>query len=182
MLSTRYLTNQLLYQRDPKPDYDNRRNAKGGPTCMSLVLSELRNILRDDFSEYNAKSYQEETRWPILNLATYAYDHEVRLAARMVLDYISAHIVVSSNDLRRIVPFRRRNEGNNVRQENAHMAVGLLDAPWLGADPLAAYFAIQAGNLRAYETPNFDPMDPDHPDTSPAAGPGFGDSPTAAVM
>ena len=171
MLSTRYLTNQLLYQRDPKPDYDNRRNAKGGPTCMSLVLSELRNILRDDFSEYNAKSYQEETRWPILNLATYAYDHEVRLAARMVLDYISAHIVVSSNDLRRIVPFRRRNEGNNVRQENAHMAVGLLDAPWLGADPLAAYFAIQAGNLRAYETPNFDPMDPDHPDTSPAVRP-----------
>jgi hypothetical protein len=95
MLSTRYLTNQLLYQREPNPDYDNRRNANGGPTCMSLVLSELRNILRDDFSEYNAKPYQEETRWPILNLATYAYDHEVRLAARMALDYVSAHIAAS---------------------------------------------------------------------------------------
>jgi hypothetical protein len=158
MLSTRYLTNQLLYQRDPKPDYDNRRNAKAGPTCMSLVLSELQNILRCDFSEYNAKSYQEETRWPILNLATYAYDHEVRLAARMVLDYISARIALSSNDLRRIVPFRRRNEGINVMQDNGVMIVGLLE--WtLGADPMSPYFAIQAGSVRAYETPNLDAND-----------------------
>lgn len=129
---------------------------------MSLVLSELRNILRDDFSEYNAKSYQEETRWPILNLATYAYDHEVRLAARMVLDYISAHIAVSSNDLRRIVPFRRRNEGKNVKQTNGHMAIGIVD--WsLGADTVVPYFAIQAGNIRVYQTPNQVGMDPDKP-------------------
>ena len=136
---------------------------------MSLVLSLLRNILRDDFSEYNAKSYQEETRWPILNLATYAYDHEVRLAARMVLDYISAHIAVSSNDLRRIVPFRRRNEGTNITQKNRHMAIGIVDW-WFGADPLVPYFAIQAGNVRVFETPNLLPLDPDKkpiPDNRP---------------
>ena len=68
------------------------------------------NILRDDFSEYNAKPYQSESRFALLNLCTYAYEDEVRLAARMVLDYISAHIAVSSCDLRRLVPFRRRNE------------------------------------------------------------------------
>ena len=167
MLSARYLTNQLLYQRDPKPDYDNRRNAKnGGPTCMSLVLAQLRNILRCDFSEYNAKSYQEETRWPIRNLATYAYDHEVRLAARMVLDYVSAHIAVSSNDLRRIVPFRRRNQGENVRQVKVNgkdvMYVGLVEWQW-GADPLAQYFAMQAGNVRVYQTPNPSATDRDKP-------------------
>ena len=48
----------------------------------------LRNFLRDDFSEYNAKPYQEETRFALLNLCTFAYDHEVRLAATMVLDYV----------------------------------------------------------------------------------------------
>jgi hypothetical protein len=63
----------------------------------------LRNYLRDDFAEYNAKPYQSETRYALLNLCSYAYDAEVRLGARMVLDYISAHIAVSSNDLRRMV-------------------------------------------------------------------------------
>jgi hypothetical protein len=166
MLSTRYLTNQLLYQREPNPDYDNRRNANGGPTCMSLVLSELRNILRDDFSEYNARPYQEETRWPILNLATYAYDHEVRLAARMALDYVSAHIAVSSNDLRRIVPFRRRNEDPYVTQINGHTAFGIVDW-YFGADTLTPYFAIQAGNIRVYEAPNLAPVNPDQGDNRP---------------
>jgi hypothetical protein len=60
----------------------------------------LRNYLRDDFAEYNAKPYQTETGRALLNLCSYAYDAEVRLGARMVLDYISAHIAVSSNDLR----------------------------------------------------------------------------------
>jgi hypothetical protein len=149
MLTTRYLTNQLLFQRDHDIAHDNRRNGgDGAPSCLDLVLSLLRNILRDDFSEYNAKTYQEETRWALLNLCSYAYDHEVRLAARMVLDYVSAHIVVSSNDLRRMVPFRRRNEGDNVaRGSDGFMKVSLIGEH--GADPLAPYFAVQAGNTRS---------------------------------
>lgn len=117
MIATvRYLTNQLLFQRDGAVEHDNRRNGSSdeddeyGAPCTAILLSLLRNYLRDDFSEYNAKPYQDETRWALLNLCTYAYDHEVRLAARMVLDYVSAHMAVSSNDLRRMVPFRRRNE------------------------------------------------------------------------
>lgn len=153
MIATaRYLTNQLLFQRNHSPEHDNRRNSGGDwPSSTSLVLSLLRNILRDDFSEYNAKNYQEETRWALLNLCTYAYDHEVRLAARMVLDYISAHMAVSSNDLRRMVPFRRRNEGDNVLHDaEGWMTVGLL-AGQHGPDPMSPYFAMQAGNTRAYE-------------------------------
>jgi hypothetical protein len=116
------------------------------------MLMLLRNILRDDFSEYNAKNYQNETRDALLNLCSYAYDHEVRLAARMVLDYISAHIAVSSNDLRRMVPFRRRNQGKNVTQgDNGSMAVNLLETT-TGADPMAQRFAILAGNTRIYDT------------------------------
>jgi hypothetical protein len=159
MIATaRYLTNQLLYPRNNyNPGYDNRRNGHPGdstPSCMGQVLGLLRNYLRDDFAEYNAKNYQEETRHALLNLCSYAYDAEVRLGARMVLDYISAHIAVSSSDLRRMVPFRRRNEPVNVNQipGTNFMDVALLDAH--GADPMPAQFALLAGNTRAYEKPN----------------------------
>jgi hypothetical protein len=152
--TARYLTNQLLYQRQPNTLYDNRRNGfNGAPTCMDLVLYLLRNILLDDFSEYNAKSYQHETRTALLNLFNFAYDHEVRLAARMVLDYVSAHMAVSGNDCRRMVPFRRRNEGKNVTHTAAgRMLIGLLE--WQrGADPLTEHMAMLSGATRAYEVP-----------------------------
>ncbi|MGI8702536.1 MAG: hypothetical protein ACR2JU_15290 [Nocardioidaceae bacterium] len=158
MIATaRYLTNQLLFQRDHQPEHDNRRNANvNGQTCTSVLLVLLRNVLRGDFSEYNSKPYQAETRWALLNLCTYAYDSEVRLASRMVLDYVSAHVAVSSNDLRRMVPFRRRNEGAQVSHDSGgSMTIGLLEVgdPHRGADPLTTYFAIQAGNTRGYEVP-----------------------------
>ena len=153
--TARYLSNQLLFQRDLDPNHDNRRNGtEDDPTsCTDLMLRLLRNFLRDDFSEYNAKSYQHETRTALLNLCSYAYDHEVRLAARMVLDYISAHVAVSSCDLRRMVPFRRRNEEKNRKllTNSRFMDVGLLE--WqTGCDPNTEHFAVQAGNLRAYES------------------------------
>ncbi len=151
ILTARYLTNQLMFRRDPIVAYDNRRN--GGedyPSCTAVLLTLLRRIIAGDFSEYNAKPYQSETRHALLNLCSYAYDHEVRLGARMVLDYLSAHMAVSSNDLRRLLPFRRRNEPKNSAHDGAGvMTVGLLD--WQsGADPMSPYFAMQAGNLRGY--------------------------------
>lgn len=149
--TARYLTNQLLYQHDHDPDHDNRRNkSMDAPSCTELTLILLRNILRDDFSEYNAKNYQNETRSALLNLCSFAYDHEVRLAARLVLDYLSARIAVSSNDLRRMVPFRRRNEGKNVSQADGFMTVALLETTF-GSDPMPQRFAMLAGNTRAYE-------------------------------
>lgn len=182
MMTARYLTNQLLYQREPILPWDNRRNdpttvgiyawlvldgqdprqatvriaqsyptaAPTGGSCTAILLSLLQSFLRDDFSEYNAKNYQIETRWALLNLCSYAYDHEVRLAARMVLDYVAAHMAVSSCDLRRLLPFRRRNEGG----KSAHDARGFLSVPLLDsndADPMAPFFALSAGNVRAYE-------------------------------
>jgi hypothetical protein len=158
MIATaRYLTNQLLYQRHQGDNltlwYDNRRNGsanEGRPSCMDQVLGLLRNKLRNDFAEYNAKSYQEESRWALLNLYSYAYDAEVKLAAGMVLDYVSAHIAVSSCDLRRLVPFRRRDEPKNVNQDKGGVTdVDLLDGAH-GADPMAVHFALLAGNTRAF--------------------------------
>lgn len=153
--TTRYLVNQLLYQRNPNPDYDNRRNGgEGRLSGTSLILTLLRRVLVNDFSEYNAKNYQAETRWALLNLCSYAYDHEVRLGARMVLDYISARMAVSSCDLRRLVPFRRRNEPEFIHPfSGGYMNVGLVDGA-LRADPSFEPFAIQTGNLRALATTN----------------------------
>ena len=173
IMTVRYLTNQLLYQRDPKIWFDNRRNsmeevfasiepALFGPphaphkaptpgSCAFLLLDLLQRILRDDFSEYNAITYQRETRWALVNLCNYAYDHEIRVAARMVLDYIATHFVVSTNDLRRLVPFRRRNEyKKNARDDQGFMTRTILD-PQDDADPMGPVFAILAGNVRAYE-------------------------------
>ena len=162
--TARYLTNQLLFQRDRYLDnsirqdrqnaHDNRRNGN-----TAIVLNLLRDRLQDDFSEYNSKPYQEETRFALLNLCTFAYDDEVRLAARMVLDYISAHVAVSSSDLRRMVPFRRRAEGPNIAGQDGVMAINLLADAHAnpsdntnGADPIGSYFAVLAGNTRMYES------------------------------
>ena len=167
IVTARYLTNQLLYQRDGATAHDNRRN--GGDdihSCFSLLLYLLRNMLRGDFSEYNAKGYQSETRWALLNLCTYAYDHEVRLGARMVLDYISAHMAVSTNNLRRLVPFRRRlTELNTAHTSDGFMNVGLLASVPIGenrgADPMGPYFAMQAGNIKGYTSSGFPGSDAD---------------------
>ena len=98
----------------------------------------------------DAKGYSGETRRALLNLCSYAYDAEVRLGARMVLDFISARIAVSSNDLRRMVPFRRRNEGKNVKQFPAlpppptgFMNISLRDGD--GADPCLAALCTSCG-------------------------------------
>jgi hypothetical protein len=62
-------------------------------------------------------------------------------------------MAVSTNDTRRMVPFRRRNEGVNVSRTAAgFMTVGLLERP-RGSDPMAENVAIRAGNTRAYEFP-----------------------------
>jgi hypothetical protein len=183
IMTARYLTHQLLYQRDPKLWFDNRRNSgdeilaalvsgqrppfnflhpvaphkEPSPgSCAFLLLDLLQRILRDDFSEYNAKGYQQQTRWALVNLHSFAYDHEIRLAAKMVLDYLSARFVTSTNDLRRMVPFRRRNQfpKNAHDSSSGYMTVAILDATEAGGgDPMAPIFAILAGNLRAYEVP-----------------------------
>ena len=115
MLTTRYLTNQLLFQRDRHVSHDNRRNGGNGRPRVSISCCRCCGTsCAATFRNTTRRAISEETRGALLNLCSYAYDHEVRLAARMVLDYISARMAVSSNDLRRMVPFRRRNEGDNV--------------------------------------------------------------------
>lgn len=164
--TARYLTNQLLFQDDhDERNHDNRRNGfsnGGNMSCTDLMLQLLQRVLMGDFSEYNSKNYQVETRSAILNLCTYAYDDEVRLAARMVLDYMAARFASSSCDLRRLMPFRRLNTGVNSAQfGDGLMNTGLVDNE-LGADPMAAHYAIQSGLTRPYSTANLHPLPGDN--------------------
>jgi len=105
--SSRYLTNQLLYLEGWQngqhlAEFDNNEN---GLTAWLLGLMQW--YLQHDFWEFNAKPYQRYTTTALQNLYDYAWDDEICLAARCVLDFISAKTAVSSNGLRRSVPFRR---------------------------------------------------------------------------
>jgi hypothetical protein len=83
--TARYLTNQLLYQRTHDRQFDNRRNGDGNdPQATAVwILNALQGVLKSDFVEYNGRSYQDQIMKAVLNLASYAYDDDVRLAARM---------------------------------------------------------------------------------------------------
>jgi hypothetical protein len=148
--AAKYLANQLWFQQThDHGNYDNNRNGNGGgnPPMVDVILGTLRNYLTADFVEYNARPYQEYTMTALLNLASYAYDDRVKLAARMVLDYISAKVAVSSNDLRRSTPFRRRNEAEQwgPSYSDGSLGTGLV---FDQREPQTPFFAQLAGNTQ----------------------------------
>ena len=101
--TSRYLTNQLL-------GIDNETNK-----FNAWMLQRLQILLENDFTEYNAKPYQQYSMMALQNLYDFADvrtagGRKVKLAAQMVLDFESAKFAVSSSHLRRAVPFRRREE------------------------------------------------------------------------
>ena len=171
--TARYLINQLLFQRTQNPAYDNLRNGNsdtGAPNTTDWILHALQGFLRDDFQEYNGRPYQDYTMSALLNLASYAYDDRVRLGARMVLDYVSAKIAVSSNDLRRSPPFRRRNE---LAHYGPTIQGNFLGSPLIAnmccvqnsndayePDPQIGFYTLLAGNTQIlFSNP---PLSPGH--------------------
>jgi hypothetical protein len=153
----RYLTNQLLYQQTHNTgQFDNSRNGDGDnrPPLVDYILKLLRDVLKTDFNEYNSRDYQNYTMVAILNLATYAYDDRVRLAARMVLDYVSAKVAVSSIDLRRSTPYRRRNEvgfyGPIEDYTDPRGWFECLTTSLTDSDPQTAFYSMLAGNTAAW--------------------------------
>jgi len=122
--SSRYLTNQLrlgeaeeAHSGDPqspelalaRKKYDNTLNG-----LETWILKRLQDVLKGDLHEYNARPYARLSTMAIRNLAEYGDRGDpsgaVRLAAQLVLDYLAAKVEVSSNNLRRAAPFRRRDE------------------------------------------------------------------------
>jgi hypothetical protein len=128
---SQYLANQLWLRKTGDPKYDNSRNG-----YRALVLNRMRNFVRNDFLEYNSHNYQDYTMYALLALHSYAEDPAVVAAAKMALDYVSAKVAVSSNDGRRSVPFRRRNEDDHRCGELVLQKCN---------DPQTAYYMMLAG-------------------------------------
>ncbi|MFK4651082.1 hypothetical protein ABIF97_001016 [Bradyrhizobium japonicum] len=112
--STRYLTNQLLFDRlDADPKFDN--NANG---LTAWLLEHLQQFAKHDFLEFNARPYQRLSLHAIYNLFEFARDEPIRTAAKIVLDYSTTKFAVSSCRMRRVTPFRRLKENTNTAAKN----------------------------------------------------------------
>ena len=118
---------------------------------VDVILRMLNGYLTQDFIEYNARNYQDYTITALLNLASYAYDDRVRLAARMVLDYVSAKMAVSSENLRRSAPYRRRNEDEHYGPilKNGFLGTELVyNNPPHEFEPGIAFYTMLVGNTQ----------------------------------
>jgi hypothetical protein len=115
--SSRYLTNQLLardFQMNGQPVPPQYSNVTNG--LQPSLLQYMQKRLQHDFQEYNARPYSGQTSWALQNLYDFADASDpVKTAAQILLDYLSAKVAVSSDALRRLVPFRRRAEYANWR-------------------------------------------------------------------
>jgi hypothetical protein len=105
--SAQYLTNDLLFAKTGDPAFNNDAN---GMTAWWLGI--LHDYLTTDFIEYNARPYQSYTDIALQNLYSFARNQDVKTAAGMVLDCISAKMAMSSNQARRAVPYRRLARAN----------------------------------------------------------------------
>jgi hypothetical protein len=128
--SSRYLTNDILFQQTNNPQDNNATNG-----LKAWWLQRLHDYLVRDFIEYNARPYQRYTDEALQNLAAFAVDPQVRTASKMVLDYISAKMAASQNNARRVAPFRR------LAGDDSHNLIGFQD------DQQSARNLVMAGNL-----------------------------------
>ncbi len=105
--SNRYLNNQIILTEIDQGDDDKSNIDKGQSDVREWMLKRLQSIASDDFIEYNARPYQRYSISALRNLADFATDEQIRLAAKNVLDMASAKFAIGSNQGRRSVPFRR---------------------------------------------------------------------------
>jgi hypothetical protein len=101
---SRYLTNQLLQELgETAPEYNNDKNG-----FHDWLLIHLQEFFKHHFDEFNSRPYQVYTVKAIGNIHSFAHEKRVKLAAEMLLNYLSALWAVQSNQGRRSVPFRRQ--------------------------------------------------------------------------
>ena len=127
-----YLANQIRFQKTNDPNFDNSQNG-----YRAALLNRLRDFVRNDFIEYNAHNYEDFDMFALLTVYSYASDPTVKQAANNVLDYLSAKVTVTSNNARRSVPFRRRNEAGHTCGE-------LIQQDCY--DPQTGFYMMLAGN------------------------------------
>ncbi|HEY2972452.1 MAG TPA: hypothetical protein VGJ48_08065 [Pyrinomonadaceae bacterium] len=116
--TARFLTNQLLLLPNPvavpsvtppyDPAFDNSVNG-----MRQWMLNHLQKYLQNDFWEFNSRIYSRFVALALQNLYEFSADPDVKKAAKIVLDYLSAKFAVTSNGSRRAGPFRRHNDNRD---------------------------------------------------------------------
>jgi hypothetical protein len=135
--STRYLVNQLLFDRFRDKEFNNRQNG-----LMKWLLNYLHTIAKHDFLEFNSRPYQRLSLHVLFNLHEFARDVEIRTGAQILLDYSMVKFAISSNRQRRINPFRRLKQYTN-RADNRHNE--LLLPKREGDDSVTGFFLTYTG-------------------------------------
>lgn len=107
--TSKYLKNQMIIEDVPGSKGANRYRKDQG-ALKDWLLSKMQSVLKADFVEYNSRPYNRYSTMAIQNIADFANDDDLRLGARLVLDYLNAKFAVGSQQGRRFVPFRRKRE------------------------------------------------------------------------
>lgn len=136
---SRYLVNQVWLKELTKagrylPQFD---NAKSG--FEEWMLLHLQEFFRKNFSEYNSIPYQVYTIVALQILHRNAEGPRVKLAAQMLLEFLSMQYSIQSMDARRSVPFRRLPEYRDLTD----LLIG---------DGLTAVHALLVGNYKSYSS------------------------------
>jgi hypothetical protein len=108
--SSRYLNNQIILKEIDPSNSNKDQIASEQASVREWLLKRLRRIAVEDFLEYNARPYQHYSLAAIRNIADFAEDGELHVAAYNVLDLDMAKFAIGSNQGRRLVPFRRHME------------------------------------------------------------------------
>ncbi|MED2693805.1 hypothetical protein [Bacillus toyonensis] len=135
--STKYLVNQLLFDRTGNLKYDNKRNG-----LKNWLLGYMQTIAKHDFLEFNARPYQRLSLHALFNLYEFSKDKSIKDAAQILLDYTMVKFAISSNRQRRICPFRRLKEYSNL-PSNEHNE--LLGPQGQGRDAVIGFFLMYVG-------------------------------------
>jgi hypothetical protein len=115
--TSRFLTNQIIIDANPADVHffvDDQKEVK------EWLLRRLQRIATRDFDEYNSRPYQRYSIVAILNMYDFVRcddqvrthqpvmkDCDLKRAAQIVLDLATAKFAASSNQGRRVAPFRR---------------------------------------------------------------------------
>ena len=105
--TSRYLNNQLIIHQLQSDGRDPTNVVNDQAVEMDWLLTQFHDILTRDFREYNARPYTRYSISAILNIADFAEDPAVKMAAVAVLNYTEAKFAIGSSQDRRVVPFRR---------------------------------------------------------------------------
>ena len=138
--SSRFLKNEIIVAAVPKHPQiqaikDDRDESK------AWILDYLAEVMKRDFSEYNARPYQRYSIMSLYNLADFAEDADVKSGASMVIEFSLAKFALSSREGIRVAPYRRLVEAMHYSSNIDFVNAG---------DHAAALMLLYAGQLQRF--------------------------------